>query len=255
MSSPPIAAPRLSVFIITHNEERHIAECLASVAGLADEIVVLDDGSTDRTVDMARGAGARVEHRSFDDFGHQKQAALELTRGEWALSLDADERVTPSLAKEIQALLSGVPAADGYWIRREVFYLGARLRFGGAASGKVLRLVRRTAARFELRPVHEHLLVDGRTANLRGTLDHVKYRHLAEHVVTINRYTDTLADDRRARGRTFGPWHVLRIPAELFWRLIIRLGVLDGRGGIIYATMSAFYVFLKYAKLWRPEDD
>src|SRR5688572_11939062 len=131
--------PRLSAFLIVHDEERHLAECLASIRGLADEVVVLDDGSADRTVAIAREAGARVESRAFDDFGHQKQAALELTTGDWVLSIDADERVTPALAKEIATVLTA-PRADGYWVRRELVYLGTRLRFGGTGSDWVLRL-------------------------------------------------------------------------------------------------------------------
>lgn len=248
------ATPRLSAFLIVHNEAEHLADCLASIAGLADEIVVLDDGSTDATTEIARRAGARVEHRPFDDFGHQKQAALEMTTGEWVFSIDADERVTPALKLELESLLTSSPTANGFWIRREILYLGARLRYGGAGSDWVLRVARRGAARFELLPVHEHLLVDGETARVRGTLDHLKYRSLDEHVARINRYTDMAAARKRDAGRPFHAWHLLRIPWELWSGLIFRLGILDGRPGIIWAAMTAFYSFLKYAKLWRGEE-
>ena len=233
-----------------HNEERHIGDCLASLAGLADEIVVLDDGSTDATVAIARAAGARVEHRPFDDFGRQKQAALELTRGEWVLSIDADERVTPRLAEDVRAVVAAEGGASGYWVRRELVYLGARLRYGGTGADWVLRLARRGAARFAALPVHEHIEVDGRTARVRGTLLHLKYRSLSEHLATMDRYTTMIADAKRARGRRFHAWHVLRIGWELFARLILRLGVLDGRAGVLHAAMASFYAFLKYAKLW-----
>jgi glycosyltransferase involved in cell wall biosynthesis len=251
----PVAAPRLSAFLITHDEERHLPGCLESLRGLADEIVVLDDGSTDRTVELARRAGARVEHRAFDDFGHQKQAALDLTRGEWVLSIDADERVTPALAAEIRRVLDDPAAADGYWIRREIVYLGARLRHGGAESDWVLRLARRARTRFALLPVREHLLVDAPTRRLRGTMDHIKYRTLDEHLRTMDRYTTVIAERKRSRGGRFQPWHLLRIPWELFVRLILKLGVLDGRAGIIHAVMAAFYGFLKYAKMWPGGSD
>jgi glycosyltransferase involved in cell wall biosynthesis len=236
-----------------HDEERHVGECLASLAGLADEIVVLDDGSTDATTAIARAAGARVEHRPFDDFGRQKQAALELTRGEWVLSIDADERVTPALAAEVRAIVGRDGGPSGYWVRRELLYLGRRLRYGGAGTDWVLRLARRGAARFAPLPVHEHLEVDGRTARLRGTLLHYKYRTLSEHLATIDRYTTVIADGKRARGRTFHAWHVLRIGWELFARLVLRLGVLDGRAGVLHAAMASFYAFLKYAKLWPDQ--
>lgn len=245
--------PRLSAFLIVHNEERHLEACLASLRGLADEVVVLDDGSTDQTVAIAQQAGARVEHRAFDDFGHQKQAALEFTTGDWVLSIDADERVTPTLAREIAAELAN-PRADGYWIRRELIYLGTRLRFGGTGADWVLRLARRERARFELVPVHERLVVDGRTERLHGTMMHEKYTTLSEHLATMDRYTSVIAGEKLAKGKRFSGWHLWRIPWELFVRLIVRLGIFDGRAGIIHAAMASYYGFLKYAKLWQPGD-
>ena len=249
-----MSLPRVSAFLIVHDEERHLPDCLASLRGVADEIVVLDDGSTDATVAIARAAGARVEHRPFDDFGHQKQAALELTRGAWVLSIDADERLSPELARSITRVVDENGPADGYWLRRQTVYLGARLRFGGAGSDWVLRLARRTHARFALLPVHERLEVQGRTAKLSGILDHYKYRALSEHVTVMNRYTELIATQKRGKGKTFHSWHLLRIPFEVFSRLVLRLGILDGRPGIIFAAMSAFYGFLKYAKLWRSAE-
>lgn len=233
-----------------HDEERHLPECLASLRTIADEIVVLDDGSGDATVAIARSAGARVAHRPFDGFGAQKQAALELTTGDWVLSIDADERVTPKLAEEIRRTIAA-PTADGYWVRRELVYLGKRLRFGGTGSDWVLRLARRDRASVAPLAVHEHIDVAGSTARLRGTMRHVKYRTLSEHLRQMDRYTTMIAAQRAARGKRFRAWHLARVPQELFVRLVVKLGVLDGRAGVIYATMAAFYVFLKYAKLWR----
>lgn len=245
--------PRLSVYIITHNEERHLPACLEAVAKIADEIVVLDDGSTDRTVAIAKAAGACVEHRPFDDFGPQKNAALALTTGEWVLNLDADERVTPPLAREIRSVVDGNGPADGYFLRREVLYLGSRLRFGGAGADWVLRLTRRERTRFSTVPVHAFIELDGggRTARLRGGVDHVKYESLSQHLAVIDRYTDTIAAANARRGRRFAAWHLVRVPWELLYRLIVRGGVLDGRAGIIWAAMAAFYSFLKYAKTWN----
>lgn len=254
LDSSAVSRPRLSAFLIVHDEERHLGACLRSLAGVADEIVVLDDGSGDATVAIARAAGARVEHRAFDDFGRQKQAALELTTGEWVLSIDADERVTPALAREIRATLEDAAAADGYWIRRDLIYLGTRLRYGGAERDWVLRLARRARVRFSEVPIHERMILEGREARLRGTLDHVKYRSLAEHVAQLNRYTDVIAAQKRARGGRFGARHLLRIPGELFVRLVLRLGVLDGRAGIIHAAMASYYAFLKFAKMWPDEN-
>jgi glycosyltransferase involved in cell wall biosynthesis len=247
-------APLLSVVVIVHNEEAHLGDCLASVRGIADEIVVLDDGSTDATVAVAKEAGVRIATRPFDDFGRQKQAALELATGIWILSIDADERVTPELARAIARVVRDGDAADGYWVRRTMVYLGRRLRFGGAGSEWILRLARRERARFAPLAVHEHLIVEGRTERLSGALDHIKYRALREHIDTINRYTELAATRKAEAGRRFSLVHVLRIPWELFSRLVLRLGILDGRAGIIHAAMAAFYAFVQYAKLWRKAE-
>jgi len=255
LRTPPLR-PTLSAFLIVHNEARRLPACLASLGGVADEIVVLDDGSTDDTVAIARAAGATVATRPFDDFGHQKQAALELTSGAWVLSIDADEVLTPALVEEIRRVVMDAGASNGYWIRRELTYLGAPLRFGGTGRDWVLRLARRSAARFALRPVHEHLVVDGATTRLRSPMRHVKYATLSEHVAVIDRYTTIIAAGKAARGGRFRAWHILRIPYELLVRLVVRAGILDGRAGIIYGGMAAFYAFLKYAKLYtarRPD--
>ena len=246
--------PLLSVVVIVHNEEARLGPCLASVRDIADEIIVLDDGSTDATVAVAKQHGARVAVRPFDDFGRQKQAALELATGQWILSIDADERATPALAREIAQAVRRDDSTDGYWLRRTMVYLGKRLQFGGAGSEWILRLARRERARFAPLPVHEHLIVEGRTDRLSGALEHIKYGSLREHLDTINRYTELAAGRKRDAGSTFSVAHVLRIPWEMFSRLVLRLGILDGRAGIIHATMAAFYAFVQYAKLWREPE-
>ncbi len=244
--------PLLSAVLIVRNEEANLAACLSSVRDIVDEIVVLDSGSTDATVAVAERFGARVGTRSFDDFGRQKQAALERATGEWILSIDADERVTPALAREIARVVRDPRAADGYWVRRTMVYLGRRLRFGGAGSEWILRLARRSRAHIAPLAVHERLVVEGRTDRLRGALDHIKNRELREHIDTINRYTELAADRRRAAGRRFSMLHYLRLEWEIAVRLLFKLGILDGRAGVIHAVMAGYYAFVQYAKLWRP---
>ncbi len=251
--------PVLSAVLITRDEERNLPACLESLRGLAGEIVVVDSGSTDRTAAIAAAAGARVVGHRFHGFGAAKQCALEHATGEWVLSIDADERVTPALAREIRALLAAPSHTGGYLIRREVFFAGRRLRFGGMGNDWVVRLFRRRGARFSADRVHEHVELprDGggaaRALKLRGTLEHHAYRTLAEHVLKMNRYTDVQAQLKLERGVRYRAWMWLRLPWEVFARCVLRLGLLDGTAGVIFATMSAYSSWLKYAKTWRAE--
>lgn len=245
--------PRLSAVLITLNEERRIGACLESLAGLADEIVVLDTLSTDRTVEIALAAGARVERAAFEGFGPTKQRALDFAQGAWVLSIDADERVTPALAAEIRRVVEKEDAADGHWIRRDVYYLGRRMRFGGLGRDWVLRLFRRGRGRFTTAPVHERVEVEGRTARLAGLLEHHTCATLSEHLAKVERYASLRAEELAARGRRYRPTDVLRVPVEFLLRTVGRLGVLDGTPGVVYAAVSAYAKWLRYAKLLDRE--
>jgi glycosyltransferase involved in cell wall biosynthesis len=242
----------LSAVLITRNEQANLPGCLASLRGLADEIVVLDSQSTDETVAIAKAAGARVAEHRFEGYGAAKQQALEMASGSWVLSVDADERVTPALAEEIRRMLASVPDANGFLVRRQVLFLGRRLRFGGMGNDWVLRLFRREGARFATMPVHEHVEIRGRPRKLRATLEHHAYRSLAEHVEKMNRYTDIQAAMKEEHGVRYRTWMLVRLPWEVFARCVLRLGVLDGTPGIIFAIMSAYSAWLKYAKTWKP---
>lgn len=248
----------LSVVVIARDEERDLPDCLRSVAGLDAEVVVLDSGSADRTRDVARGLGAKVFERPFDDYASHKQAAVERASGDWILSIDADERVSPELREEIRALLAASPDGDvgdvaGYEIPFEVRFLGRRLRFGGLGSERHLRLFRRGRGRFTGGRLHEGISVDGPVGRLRGTIGHVPYRDLGEYLEKLDRYTSLAAEKRRRAGRRFSPLHHLLPFWELFRRLVLRLGVLDGTPGIAWAGLSAFHTWIKYLKLRELE--
>jgi len=256
--TPPASGPKLSVILITLDEAERLPACLASVKGLADEIVVVDTGSTDRTVEIARQAGARVDLISRSEFkGHgiSKQRALDLATGAWVLLLDADERVTRELADEIRATLAGTPAVDGYWVRRDVYYLGRKMRWGGLGHDWVIRLFRREKGRCTPAPVHTGVEVTGSTARLSGPLEHHTVRTVPEHLRKVETYGSIRTAEFAARGRAYRATDWLRMPVEFVLRAFVRLGVLDGTRGIVWATISAYEKWLRYAMLInRPPD-
>ncbi|MBI5624863.1 MAG: glycosyltransferase family 2 protein [Elusimicrobia bacterium] len=245
----------LSAFIIARDEEEDLPGALESLRGLADEVVVLlAEDSADRTGDLAKGAGARVSVRKFDDFASHKNAALALATKEWALSIDADERVTPELREEaLQALRAAGPGLGGFEIPFAVFFMGGRLRFGGLGGERHLRLFRRRLGSFTGGALHEGVVVRGQVLGLGARMEHHPYRDLTDYLEKLDRYTSLAAAKRYQAGRRFRWWHHLVLPAEFFLRAVLRLGVLDGRPGLVWAGLSAFHSWLKYVKLAELE--
>lgn len=239
--------PRLSVAIIARDEEERLPACLASVRGLADEIVVIDTMSRDRTGELARAAGARVERCQFEGFGPTKQRAVDATRGPWVLSLDADERVSPELAAEIRGAVTGPAAADGYALRWRTYFLGRRMRFGGFGSEWVVKLFKRDSCRFTQVPLHEHVEVRGRVERLTGPLEHHSIRTIGEFTDKLERYAAMHAETLAARGVRYRWWDSLRLPVNFLLLYVVRLGFLDGMAGVIWAAGSAYHS-------WRKRD-
>ncbi|MBW8075943.1 glycosyltransferase family 2 protein, partial [Metallibacterium scheffleri] len=196
--------PSICAVIITLNEERNLPECLASLAW-CERVVVLDSGSRDRTVELARLAGARVEQSpDWPGFGAQKNRALELADCDWVLSIDADERVSPALAQEIRAAVSDPGATAAFSMPRLSSYCGQFMRHGGWYPDRVLRLFRRGKARFSDDLVHEKLLVDGPVGRLREDLLHISYRSLDDVLDKMNRYSSAGAQKAAAAARRAG---------------------------------------------------
>jgi glycosyltransferase involved in cell wall biosynthesis len=235
------------VAIIARNEEERLPACLASVRPIADEIVVIDTMSSDRTPDLARAAGAIVQRRPFAGFGPTKQLAVEATSGAWVLSIDADERVSPELAEEIRTAIASPQAADGYALRWQGYFLGRRMRFGGFGREWVVKLFRREAGHFTDDRIHEHVEVQGRVGRLRGPLEHHSIRSMREYVEKLERYAALHAEQLAERGASYHWWDALRLPVNflLFW--VLRLGMLDGVQGVLWAGGSAYYS-------WRKRD-
>jgi glycosyltransferase involved in cell wall biosynthesis len=240
----------VSVTVITRNEAAHIEGCLASVAW-ADERLVVDCGSTDDTVERARRAGARVIVRDWPGYAAQKNFAAGEAAFDWILSVDADERVTPALAAEIQATLHADPSAAGFRIPRVTFHLGRWIRTTDWYPDPQLRLYDRRRARWQPRRVHESVTADGRVGRLTRDLQHYAYRDISHHHATMDRYTTLAADEMFEAGRRAGLLDLAVHPPAAFLRnYVLRRGVLDGVPGLVISAMNAHYVFLKFAKLW-----
>lgn len=242
----------LSVCIITLNEQDNLPRCLESVAGLAAQVVVVDSLSTDDTQRIARDAGAEVIERPFEGHVLQKQFALEQAREEWVLCLDADEWLDDELREAVRGVITAnTPGgANGHELNRRNLYLGAWIDHCGWSPEWRLRLVRRSEARWTGADPHDRLEVNGARARLAGRLRHRPYRDLADHLGTINRYTDIMVQQRLESDRDTPPLAMLlRPPARFLKMYVLRAGFLDGWRGFVVSAMGAFYVFLKYAKL------
>jgi glycosyltransferase involved in cell wall biosynthesis len=247
----------LSVVIITHNEEANIGRTLASVQPLvADgkgEIIVVDSGSTDRTVEIAKSFGAKVSIEDWKGYAAQKNSAIDKATGDWILSLDADEEVESDLVKEISIGISQQQQLAGYWMARKNFFLGRWIKSGGFWPDWKLRLFRRGAGRFEDRAVHEDIQSQGLTAKLHGALLHYSYPTLADYIDHMNRYSSLGAEMVVAKNyRGFSLYNiVLRPLATFIYNYFLRLGFLDGREGLLLHLYHAVYVSWKYAKAWE----
>ncbi len=245
---------RLSAYLIVKNEERDLPGCLETLKGLADEIIVVDDNSTDRTLAIAGQFGAKTFSRTMDGYGSQKQFALDQCTCEWALSLDADERLTPALVEEIRRVTSKEEGPDGYDVSRLMFFLGQRLRFGGVGRDWVLRLFRRTKGKYLPKEIHERIEVNGKVGRLQHPMNHFSYATLDEYLAKIPAYTALSAQARWQAGQRFSLLSHLRPGWELFSRVILKGAWLDGQAGLIYAALSSHAAWLKSVKLWDIEN-
>ena len=263
----------VSVVIITCNEEANIGRTLESVMPLVrdgkGEIIIVDSGSTDRTVEIAQSFGAKVFVEAWKGYAAQKNSAIEKATGDWILSLDADEEVDTGLAEEIGFLILGNPrhlvsggvpvyqkgavasTVHGFWIRRKNHFLGRWIKHGGFWPDPKLRLFRRGEASFEERAVHETVQVKGTIRRLTtGALVHHSYPTLCDYIDHMNRYSSLGAEMARGRGFSFANI-VVRPVATFVYNYFFRLGFLDGREGLLLHLYHAVYVSWKYAKAWE----
>lgn len=247
----------ISAILITRNERRNIEDCLAGLAWCS-EVVIVDGGSDDGTVEVARDLGAKVTVATdWPGFGRQKNRALDMAQGEWIFSIDADERVPSSLAEEIQAAILRTDAPDAFSLPRLSSYCGQFMHHGGWYPDRVVRVFRKRKARFSDDIVHESVQVQGRVGQLQHDLLHISYRSLDDVLDKMNRYSSAGAEKLASRGRQAGLATALGKSLWAFVRTyLLRRGFLDGRLGFVLACGIAHETWYRYLKLWlaqRPD--
>jgi (heptosyl)LPS beta-1,4-glucosyltransferase len=252
--------PRITVTVITKNEADALADALTSVSW-ADEIIVIDAESTDATVTIARQFTERVYVRAWPGYVDQKNHAASLASHDWIFSLDADERVTPVLADEIQALMrQGDPSDAGFRVPRVSFYFDKWIRTTDMYPDYQLRLYDRRRAKWDGLLVHESVRANGHVGYLESELQHHPYKNLSEHLIRMDRYTTLAARQMHAQGRRASAADLVFHPKLAFLRnYILKGGIRDGQAGLVISLVNSYYVFLKFAKLWelqrRPQHD
>jgi glycosyltransferase involved in cell wall biosynthesis len=254
--------PLFSVAIVTFNEEENLARTLASVAW-AEQIIVVDSGSTDRTIEIARSFGATIIERPWPGFAAQKNFAISQCTGEWILTLDADEELSPELQQQIRLTISANPPSDAFYLKRRNLFLGRWIKHGGFYPDAKLRLFRRSTAnlaptpQFQERPVHETIPFAGASGTLNFDIIHHAYPTLSTYIEHMDRYSSlgaqVLIDKKRVSANIFTfIAQILVVPQLGFaWNYIFRLGFLDGREGLLLHLYHASYTSWKYAKAWE----
>lgn len=241
----------LSVCIICLNEEHSIEGCLRSVSW-CEEIIVVDSGSTDRTVELARKYTDKVMFHEWPGYVAQKNYALEQATGDWILSLDADERCTPELKAAIERGLLESSGVAGFEVRRHVKYLGRWINHSGWYPDWKLRVVRKGKARWGGIDPHDKLLPDGPVRKLDGEIHHFTYRDFAHHIRIINHFSDVTSAELQKQGSRWPVFQAIVHPPWKFFECFVwNLGFLDGFPGFVIAVGSSFYVFARYVKLWE----
>lgn len=241
----------ITACVITFNEEDNIKDCLENITW-TDEIVVVDSFSTDKTVQICRSYTDKIFHRAWSGFLDQKNFALQQATHNWILSIDADERVSPTLKDEIIDELRSHSDVNGYYIPRRTYYLGRWINHGGWYPNYQLRLFRKDEGKWTGEQLHEKVTVAGNTKTLRSDLLHFAYRSLSDQLKTIDRFSQASAEIMRRKGIQATPFYLMvRPPIKFLETYIYKQGFRDGIPGLINAIAYSFYVFMRYAKVWE----
>lgn len=249
--------PKISAYVISFNEELKIEACLESLRGAVDEVVLVDSGSTDRTLELAAPLVDRVVHQPFLGYVEQKNFALDQTSHCWVLNLDCDERLSPELARSIEAIRTGEPEHAAYELTRKTFYVYRWLEHTWYPERRVRIFDKRRGRHAGVNPHEKVKILGGSTGRLDGDLLHYSFDSVGDHIDTLQRFTTTGARELLAKGKSFHLLSPMTHSTWVFFKLyLLRLGFLDGFAGLCVAVLSATHVFTKYAKAltWRWQE-
>jgi glycosyltransferase involved in cell wall biosynthesis len=245
--------PPVSACVIARDDALQIERCLASLAWADETVVVIDERSCDGTEELAHRAGARALRHAYHGNVEQKNFALDQVKNDWVVALDADESLSPALADELRQRLAGdLLGLDGFELNRVTHHLGRWIRHGDFHPDWQLRVFRRSRGRWAGSNPHGRVRVAGRVEKLRGDLEHASYQNLADQLARVQEYSRVEAEELHRRGRRARVSDLcLRPPARFLRAYFLKAGFLDGMPGFLIAAVTAFHVFLKYAKLWE----
>lgn len=243
---------KISVCIIIKNESENLKRLLPRLS-FADEIVIVDSGSTDDSLEIAKTFQAKIFHREFDNYTNQKNHAKSLSRNEWVLALDADEIPSSELVEEIKLLTYDTIAnVSGFSIPRKALYLGQWIKHSGWYPNRQIRLFQKSKGKFSGLYVHEKVQLEGNLGKLKNDLEHYTYKSISHHLQFIDKYSTLFALEKIKKGKRNGIFTALwRGAWKFFWMYVIRFGFLDGKAGVVIATLGMYYNFLKYLKVYE----
>ena len=241
---------KITAIIPTLNEEIHIDAAIRSV-GFADEIIVIDSFSSDKTLELAQKHNVKIIKRKFDDFSTQKNFAIDQALHDWIYILDADERVTPEVEKEVLEAVKNPGKYVGFYVRRSFYLSGKIVKYGGFQRDKVVRLFLKEFCRYNGNHVHETIVAKGELGFFKHKIDHYSYRNYDHYISKLNHYGALRAKQMQAQGKTVNLYHILiKPPVRFFVHYVVRLGFLDGFSGFLIAKTHAYGVLTRYIKLW-----
>lgn len=242
--------PKITALAITYNEEENVKRYVDSLA-FADEIIFIDSQSTDNTVKIATDLGVKVIQRKFDDFSNQRNYAIEQAANDWIIFFDLDEVMTPALEKEIKKKINSKSEKVAYFVKRNFFFLGKRMKYGGWQNDRAIRLFNKHYCCYNGNLVHEVIKTQGKTGKLKSSVNHYSYKNFDNYNDKLNLYSKLQAENLYLKKVKPNLYHFFIRPGYRFlWQYLFRLGFLDGKEGFILAYVHSFSVFKRYLQLW-----